>query len=82
MQIEMDISIPSRYKGTDQEWYSSALVRNSMDIQYYQTQLESFLKLENPDQDDITFIKNMIEMLFIERSVYSEKYVEAVKRGK
>ncbi len=78
----MDISIPARYKGSDQEWYSSALVRNSLDIQYYQTQLESFLKLENPDQDDIKFIKNMIEMLFIERSVYSEKYVEAIKRGK
>lgn len=75
----MDISIPTRYKGSEQEWYSSALVRNSLDIQYYETQLEKFLELPNPDEDDIKFIRNMIEMLFIERSVYSEKYVEAIK---
>ena len=75
----MDISIPTRYKGSEQEWYSSALVRNSLSIQYYETQLEKFLELPNPDQDDIKFIKNMIEMLFIERSVYSEKYIEAIK---
>ena len=75
----MDISsVIDQYKGSDQEWYSNALVQNTLEIQYLEAQLLRFSKLSNIE-DDIKYIKHLIDELFIERKRLSERYINSIQ---
>ena len=79
MSIKMDISsVIDQYKGSDQEWYSNALVQNTLEIQYLEAQLVKFSKLSNIE-DDIKYIKHLIDELFIERKRLSERYINSIQ---
>lgn len=78
----MDISTTTQIKESEQDWYSSALVQNTADIQYYQEKLEYYSEIATIPECDVDYIRDKIETLFTIRQQLSKKYLNAILNKK